>query len=121
MTRDIGNLPRIFVGWFLLCVCFLLPFGSAQPLEPISKEQSDSATENTEDYWTPERLKKAKPLELPHSTTPPSHLDLPKEEVGEHPPSVQGSGNTGEGSVDPNEKKHIFKDSPMEESEIFSN
>ncbi len=57
----------------------------------------ENPADKAEEYWTPERLRKAKPLELPHPAEPPKAVTPPSGQGR----SVTGSGDSGAGSVPP--------------------
>ena len=69
--------------------------GSVNATEPLVKDR-DVPGDNDE-YWTPERLREAQPLELPHPTTPLSEEPSAEKESTEPAPlSVSGPGNPGD-------------------------
>lgn len=64
--------------------------------------------EEDDGYWTPERLREAKPIEMPHPDTPPEEWEHdvppPVDETG----SVGGAGSPGGGDVPPDESRYII-------------
>ena len=69
----------------------LLASQSLDSTGTMSKEHDES---NDEEYWTPDRLRNAKPLELPHPADPENVVTeppgtIPKSDTS--PPSEEGS------------------------------
>lgn|GEM_PF-6923007 len=91
---------------------------SAHSSEPFIKEKKGSSSKN-EDYWTPERLKEAKPLELPHPTAPdlkppiPPHVPAPP-----NLPSYKAPGQEGEEGILPDETNLLFEDGHTPKSSL---
>ncbi len=67
-------------------------------LPPTPKTASPSPGEG-EDYWTPERLNDAKPIEMPIAPALPSSTDEP--DISLFEPSQGGAGSAGDGEVEP--------------------
>ncbi len=71
---------------------------SAVPQKP---EMTTPSPEEEEGYWTPERLKEAKPIEMPYAPRLPSSTEEP--DTSQFGPSQSGAGSTGSGEVAPEE------------------
>jgi hypothetical protein len=69
---------------------------TGKPAAHEGKQQPDGNSSAADQYWTPERLRKAKPMELPH---PPIEGNTRPDQ--DRKPSVSGSGNPGLQSVPP--------------------
>lgn len=87
-----------------------LSCASVHSEEPPAQNKSQLPSENDE-YWTPERLREAKPLELPHPETPAPKATFPEPE-GESSdtiaPSIEAPGDPGAGDVHPSEKNLLI-------------
>jgi len=119
------RLPQIMIFFAFL---FFIAFGIvtfmncsfAHSSEPFTKEKEGSASKN-EDYWTPERLKEAKPLELPHPTSPdlkppvPPHKSVPSQ-----PPSYEAPGHEGEEGIPPDGTNLLFEGGQISKSSLTS-
>jgi hypothetical protein len=70
--------------------------------EPMSgkraAEQANPDAPADDPYWTPERLRAAKPIELPHPSTPPPEATPVPEGAA---PSISGAGSPGSGGIAP--------------------
>ena len=94
-----------FIGIVALMNC-----SSVHSSEPLMKEKNSNAS-HSEDYWTPERLKEAQPLELPHPIPPDIHSPvLPDESTPSAIPSDEASGHEGEGEIPPDGSNILFED-----------
>ena len=67
---------------------------------PVARESGPDADE---EYWTPERLRDAKPIELPHPEGPPEAAEPPDVSPPDEAASESGAGHLGEGDVPPDE------------------
>lgn len=93
--KELSRFLPIIWPALLLVSCFQTTCfdGSARSEEPLSKERD--VGEN-EEYWTLERMKKAKPLELPHPTAPPPGGTLPETQTRDKAREQQAPGSPGE-------------------------
>lgn len=74
--------------------------------EGATVERANPDPEATEEYWTPERLQGARPLPLPHPTSPPpGSADAAKPS---RQASVSEAGSLGSGDVVPDESNYLF-------------
>ena len=64
-------------------------------------EKTNPDAPATDPYWTPERLRAAKPIELPHPDEPAPEVPRPSGDAG---PSVSGAGHAGSGGVAPEDR-----------------
>jgi len=69
---------------------------SAEKANPEAEPRGDAS----EPYWTPERMRAAKPLPLPHPDAAPPEAPA----TSEGAPSVSGAGSPGGGSVPPEDE-----------------
>ena len=82
------------------------PTSQGREEDPTALEQSKKDEEGAEEYWTPERMREAKPVELPAPDTPP----IEETEPPSAPPAGEASGEPGqspatsEGKEDENSK-----------------
>lgn len=72
--------------------------------EPV--ERANPSAQSDAEYWTPERLREAKPLEMP-SATPPREWD-PSSAPPDDGVSVSEPGRPGDGDVVPDESNVLF-------------
>ena len=104
-----------------LTACGILPLvscTSAHSSEPFTKEKKGISS-NTEDYWTAERLKEAKPLELPHPTSPDLKTSVPPHESPPSQlPSYEASGHEGEEGIPPDETNLLFEGAQTPKSSL---
>lgn len=67
---------------------------------PAFPGQSNPGMGRAQDYWTPDRLRGAKPLDLPHPRAePPNAISPPAKAGGDN--SATGAGNAGGPAVPP--------------------
>ncbi len=81
--------------------------------KPPTNEKTEMPSESVDNYWTPERLRKAKPLELPHPSAPPAEKVLPQEDLPQKDESEAelpsgAPGEPGDAGVRPDEKNLLF-------------
>lgn len=74
---------------------------SDEPAVPQKPETATPSPEEEEGYWTPERLKAAKPIEMPYAQGPPTSTEEP--DTSQLGPSQSGAGSAGSGEVAPEE------------------
>jgi len=68
---------------------------------PQGPKTATPSPEEEQGYWTPERLKEAKPIEMPHAPGwPPATAEPDTSRPG---PSQSGAGSAGSGEVAPEE------------------
>ena len=70
--------------------------------------QTANISEKAEDkaFWTPERLKRAKPIEMPHAPSVPTSKEEPN--TPQTARSQSGVGNAGSGEVAPEEDNPLI-------------
>ncbi len=99
-----------FLCLAVIGIVALINCSSVHSSEPLMKEKNENSSQS-EDYWTPERLKEAQPLELPHPITPDIHSQVfPDESAPSTIPSHEASGHEGEGEIPPDESNILFED-----------
>ncbi len=106
LSQSVTSLSFLFLAAFGILT--LMNCSSVHSSEPLTKEKKGNSS-NNEDYWTPERLKEAKPLELPHPT--PSDLNIPvppHESAPSKLPSYEAPGHEGEEGIPPDETNLLF-------------
>lgn len=107
LSQSMPSYSYFFIAAFGILT--LMNCSSVHSSESISKENNTDSS-NNEDYWTPERLKEAKPLELPHPTAPPSKVPVPPHESApSQPPSFKAPGHEGEEDIPLDETNLLFE------------
>ncbi len=81
---------------------------SVRSEEPVPTELTPEDSDS-EDYWTPERLKNAKPLEIPHPPTPFPQPSTPPSKSTPPAPSSTAPGHIGDDDVLPDESNRLFE------------
>ena len=83
---------------------------SVHSSEPLMNEKNENSS-HSEDYWTPERLREAQPLELPHPIPPDGQSPMfPDESAPFTTSSDEAPGHEGEGGISPDENNILFGD-----------
>lgn len=70
-------------------------------------EKTNPDAPATDPYWTPERLRAAKPIELPQPDGPAPEAPQPADDAG---PSVSGAGHPGSGEIAPEDRDLLDPD-----------
>ena len=66
-----------------------------EPAVPQKPETATPSPEEKEGYWTPERLKEAKPLEMPYAPWPPTSSSAPAVQFIRREPPYGAAGSGG--------------------------
>ncbi len=92
----------------------VLAGNGAEPTVPQRPETATPSPEEEESYWTPERLKAAKPLKMPYAPGSPTSKYEP--DTSQFGPSQSGAGSTGSGEVAPEEGITLIPGLPKSDS-----
>lgn len=81
--------------------------GDASSESPVEQKVNPSPDADAK-YWTPERLREAKPIVMPHPASPPSGWDSFTTRQPDEEGSASGTGGSGDGDVAPDESNVLF-------------
>jgi hypothetical protein len=107
-AKDVGGVMKRLISLALAALAtpmLAVSCAAAQDQGP-AVERANPDPEASEEYWTPERLERARPLPLPHPSTPP-----PRSQEAPQPgpaASVSEGGSLGSGDVVPDQSNYLF-------------
>ena len=84
-----------------LSACHAVPGDDGASNDGETEQKINPSPERVENYWTPEQLRKAKPIEMPHPAGPPSGKEHSDNDRPGQEESESGPGSPGVGDIPP--------------------